>query len=77
MVPLAAAAGFAWMATDELILARTLGMTFSRDSRGQVEQPERFYSPYRVRAGGATIACAFRDHVLSDLIGFTYASWLG
>ena len=29
MVPLVAAAGFAWMATDELILARTLGLTFT------------------------------------------------
>ena len=28
-----------------------------------------------MRAGGAEIACVFRDHVLSDLIGFTYASW--
>src|SRR5262249_48691614 len=52
MVPLVAAAGFRWMATDELILARTLGITFSRDGRGQVEQPERLYMPYIVRAGG-------------------------
>src|SRR5262249_55579027 len=64
MVPLAAAAGFTWMATDELILARTLGMTFSRDGRGHVEQPERLYVPYVVRAGGASVACAFRDHAL-------------
>ena len=75
MVPLAADAGFAWMATDELILARTLGVTFSRDSVGHLEQPERLYAPYVVRAGGGTVACAFRDHVLSDLIGFTYAGW--
>ena len=75
MVPLAAAAGFRWMATDELILARTLGLTFSRDGRGHVEQPERLYKPYVVRAGGAQVACAFRDHVLSDLIGFTYSGW--
>jgi alpha-amylase/alpha-mannosidase (GH57 family) len=75
MVPLVDAAGFRWMATDEMILARTLGLTFSRDSRGQVEQPDVLYTPYNVRAGGATVACAFRDHVLSDLIGFTYASW--
>ena len=27
------------------------------------------------RAGGAQVACVFRDHVLSDLIGFTYAGW--
>ena len=75
MVPLVDAAGFRWMATDELILARTLGITFSRDSRGQVEQPDRLYTPYRVCAGGATVACTFRDHVLSDLIGFTYSGW--
>ena len=75
MVPLVAAAGFRWMATDELILARTLGVTFSRDGRGQVEQPERLYAPYIVRAGGAQVTCAFRDHALSDLIGFTYSGW--
>ena len=75
MVPLVAAAGFRWMATDEMILARTLGVAFSRDSAGQVDHPEHLYTPYSVRAGGATVACAFRDHVLSDLIGFTYSSW--
>src|SRR5262249_43877790 len=75
MVPLVAAAGFKWMATDELILARSLGATLSRDGRGHVEQPERLYVPYIVRAGGASVACAFRDHSLSDLIGFTYSGW--
>ena len=75
IVPLVAAAGFRWMGTDELILAKTLGITFTRDDRGRVEQPERLYAPYRVRAGGASVACAFRDHVLSDLIGFTYSGW--
>ncbi|MBI3402738.1 MAG: hypothetical protein HY048_15080 [Acidobacteria bacterium] len=75
MVPLVRRAGFRWMATDELILARTLGVSLSRDHRGHLEQPERLYRPYRISAGGAQVACAFRDHVLSDLIGFTYAGW--
>ena len=75
MVPLVAKSGFTWMATDELILARTLGITFSRDNYGHVEQPERLYTPYVVKTGGASVACVFRDHVLSDLIGFTYAGW--
>ncbi len=75
IVPLVAAAGFTWMATDELILARTLNATFSRDARGHVDHPERLYTAYAVRAGGASVACAFRDHVLSDLIGFSYAGW--
>jgi hypothetical protein len=75
MVPLAAEAGFTWMATDEAILARTLNMGLTRDGYGHLDQPEVLYRPYLVRAGGAEIACVFRDHVLSDLIGFTYASW--
>jgi alpha-amylase/alpha-mannosidase (GH57 family) len=75
MVPLAAAAGFGWMATDELILARTLGAALPRDGDGRLLEPERLYTPYEVEAGGAQIACAFRDHVLSDRIGFVYSSW--
>ncbi len=75
MVPLVAGAGFSWMATDEQILARSIGLAFTRDHYGHVEQPDRLYRPYAVRAGGAGISCVFRDHVLSDRIGFVYAGW--
>jgi len=74
MVPLVAAAGLQWMATDEEILARTLGRGFSRDGSGNIEQPDTLYRPYLI-GREATVACGFRDHTLSDLIGFTYASW--
>jgi alpha-amylase/alpha-mannosidase (GH57 family) len=75
MVPLVAQAGFTWMATDEQVLARTLDTSFSRDGNGLPNQPDRLYTPYMVSAGGTQVACAFRDHTLSDLIGFVYASW--
>jgi alpha-amylase/alpha-mannosidase (GH57 family) len=75
MVPIVARAGFKWMATDELILARTLGASFGRDGNAHLEQPERLYVPYSVNIGDARVACAFRDHVLSDRIGFVYADW--
>ena len=77
MAPLVAGAGFTWMATDELILARTLGTHFARDADGQVDQPERLYVPYRLDVEGAagSVACLFRDHALSDQIGFAYAGW--
>jgi alpha-amylase/alpha-mannosidase (GH57 family) len=75
MVPLVSRAGFRWMATDEAILARSIGRTFTRDGAGIVEQPEDLYRPYRVGAAGQSVACGFRDHAISDLIGFTYASW--
>lgn len=75
MVPLVSAAGFRWMATDEEILARTLGRGFTRDGQGNLEQPDVLYKPYRVGKAGQEVACVFRDHTLSDLIGFSYASW--
>ena len=75
IVPLVADAGFRWMAADEIILARSRGMAFTRDGAGNLEQPDVLYRPYRVRVGGSEVACLFRDHVLSDLIGFTYSSW--
>jgi alpha-amylase/alpha-mannosidase (GH57 family) len=75
MVPLVAQAGFRWMATDEEILANSVGIRFGRDVTGNVDQPERLYAAYRVMAGGAAVTCVFRDHALSDLIGFVYSGW--
>jgi len=75
MVPLVATAGFQWMATDEEILGKTTGREFRRDREGAVEQPELLYRPYRIGREGQQVATGFRDHALSDLIGFSYASW--
>jgi alpha-amylase/alpha-mannosidase (GH57 family) len=75
MVPLVHEAGFQWMATDEQVLANSIGGGFSRDGRGFVEQPERLYTPYDVGGPDARVRCLFRDHALSDLIGFVYAGW--
>jgi alpha-amylase/alpha-mannosidase (GH57 family) len=75
VVGLASDAGLRWIATDELILARSLGAALTRDHYGHLQQPETLYRPYRIRAGEHDVACVFRDHALSDLIGFTYASW--
>jgi len=75
MVELVARAGLKWLATDEAILSRSIGRAFTRDGGGHVEQPEDLYRPYRVGTSGLSVACGFRDHTLSDLIGFSYASW--
>ena len=75
MVPLVAAAGFRWMATDEEILAKSIDREFVRDRHGNVENPEALYRAYRVGRAPEQVTCGFRDHALSDLIGFSYASW--
>src|SRR5262249_59635731 len=67
--------GAAWTPTAGSTLGRSPGRPFLRTAAVHLDQAERPYAPYRVTAGGGSIACAFRDHVLSDLIGFTYAGW--
>ena len=72
---LAVETGFRWIATDEAILGRTIGHEFGRDGHGRVDEPDKLYRPYALHAGSSSIACVFRDHALSDLIGFIYAGW--
>jgi alpha-amylase/alpha-mannosidase (GH57 family) len=72
---LAAETGFQWMATDEAILGRTIGHEFHRDGQGRVDAPDKLYRAYSVRTASSEIACLFRDHALSDLIGFVYGGW--
>ncbi|NLM52455.1 MAG: glycoside hydrolase [Firmicutes bacterium] len=64
--------GFAWTISDEDILARSLGIEFYRDGFGHVLNADELYRPYLVRAGRKKIAMVFRDHHLSDRIGFVY-----
>jgi alpha-amylase/alpha-mannosidase (GH57 family) len=56
--------GFEWAATDSGVLNRTLGRVVPVDG---------LYRPYCWRQGGKTLNAIFRDHFLSDLIGFVYA----
>lgn len=61
---LAAQLGFRWAATDSGVLSRTLG-------RGA--GPDTLYQPFLWRQGEHELHCVFRDHELSDLIGFVYS----
>lgn len=70
---LAASMGFRWFATDEGVLGRTLGVGFGRDSSGIPENANRLYAPLRVKTGDREITGFFRDHYLSDLVGFVYS----
>ncbi|HTJ87783.1 MAG TPA: glycoside hydrolase family 57 protein [Terriglobales bacterium] len=67
--------GVKWMATDEGVLARTLGMPFTRDGHGRLPDAAaaKLYTIHRYENGGANISLIFRDHAISDLIGFVYS----
>jgi alpha-amylase/alpha-mannosidase (GH57 family) len=68
-------AGIRWIATDEGVLGRSLGTLMQRDGAGMLENrsAERLYQIYRWEQGGSEVNLLFRDHSLSDLIGFVYS----
>ncbi len=72
VIPVIAQGGIEWIATDEEILARSTNGWISRDSQGYMRHPEMLYRPWRVEEQGHQLQVVFRDHGLSDLIGFHY-----
>jgi len=60
--------GLSWAASDEWVLAQTL-------PGGLGKEREALYRPYSFHQEGRDISLFFRDHGLSDLIGFTYSQW--
>ncbi len=75
IVPLIAEAGISWIGTDEGVLARSLGIHIERDFAGVMKNPEVLYKPYLAGHGDKRVSVIFRDHTLSDLVGFVYSKW--
>src|SRR5579872_5074027 len=67
--------GVQWMASDEGVLGRSLDFNFARNGAGRLPEhgAERLYTIYRYEKDQAEMHLLFRDHTLSDLIGFVYA----
>jgi alpha-amylase/alpha-mannosidase (GH57 family) len=67
--------GVQWMATDEGVLARSSGAHFSRDGYGNLhaDGAHRLYTIYGYENNDTRMNLLFRDHTLSDLIGFVYS----
>jgi alpha-amylase/alpha-mannosidase (GH57 family) len=70
---LAAEEGFEWAATDEGVLGLSRQIVFSRRSDGTVQGGSELYRPHVFSSDGRRISMFFRDHQLSDLVGFVYS----
>lgn len=70
-VEILAAAGNRWAAGDESVLFASLG----RSPRNDGEVVPDLYCLYAAPGRAAPLTLAFRDHHLSDRIGFTYSRW--
>jgi alpha-amylase/alpha-mannosidase (GH57 family) len=75
VVAIASELGVNWMASDEGVLSRTTGMSFIRDNQGRLPDAsaESLYSVHRYERGQTEMHLIFRDHAISDLIGFVYS----
>jgi alpha-amylase/alpha-mannosidase (GH57 family) len=75
VIALAAKQGIRWMATDEGVLGRSLEHNFSRDGGGLLhgDGPHKLYNIYRYENGGMEMHMVFRDHRISDNVGFVYS----
>jgi len=62
--------GFTWAASGETVLANSLKQS---GHAPHAMKAAWLYRPYL--APGSRTACFFRDDTLSDLVGFTYATW--
>ncbi len=75
VLSIAAQLGIRWMATDEGVLGRSLNHSMARDGEGFLDPPsaEKLYNLYRWEREGQTMNLVFRDHRISDLLGFVYS----
>ena len=64
------AEGIRWVATDEEVLARSLERPL-RSPEGNLTDAPTLYRPHQY----SDVSIFFRDHRLSDLIGFVYSGW--
>ncbi len=68
IIPLVNKTGVNWMASDESVLFHSL-------ASGVHSNRTKLYQPYIVQKNEMRLNMVFRDHQLSDFIGFTYSRW--
>ena len=75
VLTLARQVGLKWLATDEGVLGRSTQSYFERSPGGTLtpDSAQRLYRIYRHGESHNAVAIFFRDHNLSDLIGFVYS----
>jgi alpha-amylase/alpha-mannosidase (GH57 family) len=79
IVTMVSQAGIQWIASDEGVLANSLGFSsFERETDETVIDAATLYQPYAVQGQrGDPVAILFRDVAISDKVGFTYSGTPG
>lgn len=75
VLAIAQSLGVCWMATDEGVLGRSLQINFARDGGGRLSDQlaAKLYTIHQFDNGKTRMNLIFRDHTISDLVGFVYS----
>jgi len=75
ILPILKKHGIQWIATDEEILSETVSMPARLASGNSLISTGNLYRGYRFDKEDRQMAIFFRDHALSDNVGFVYSRW--
>jgi alpha-amylase/alpha-mannosidase (GH57 family) len=75
ILPILQKHGIRWIATDEEILAESLSIPSRSANDDNLISSGKLYKGYGYKKDRTEISLFFRDHALSDNIGFVYSGW--
>jgi alpha-amylase/alpha-mannosidase (GH57 family) len=75
ILPILQQHGIKWIATDEEILAESLSVPARSTAEKDLVSSAQLYRGYNYKKNKTEMAVFFRDHALSDNIGFVYSKW--
>jgi len=75
ILPILQKHGIKWIATDEEILAESLSVPARSTAGDDLVSSGELYRAYNYKKNTIEMAVFFRDHALSDNIGFVYSKW--
>ncbi|UCE65516.1 MAG: glycoside hydrolase [Candidatus Zixiibacteriota bacterium] len=75
ILPILQKHGIKWIATDEEILAESKSAPSRSTGRGDLVSSGELYRCHKFQKEKTRMAIFFRDHALSDNIGFVYSAW--
>lgn len=75
ILPILQKHGIKWIATDEEILAESMSVPSRSAGGGDLVSSGELYRCYKFQKDKTGMTVFFRDHALSDKIGFVYSGW--
>jgi len=75
LLPILADYGIKWVATDEEIFYASANHPEAAKRGNGTSPAKSFHHPFRMKRDFGEVGIIFRDHTLSDKIGFVYSGW--